>query len=446
MQILSREDLFFFWVYLILGPIIVLPYVFFIWAMWNDHAARTVTRDLKTFAAMKRAFRWGSKTSHSDNRRPAAIYAMIEFAQKEADAAQRAEIALLMRGAISKAMEKTDHRHVSQMLAAVAAAAPSWEADFLEQVVCSRLDGGERLGAIERFAKLRGRASLEVLLQLADDAPVAHVVAGAIGRLGKQAATPEVLSRLERMLDETQNQLVPSAAARALISFGEAASPVLVRNLKKFDPWTAFTVRVKTAGIDAAALIEQLFRSGVLDDYRRSLIKPSMISKMQKTLDMGDGFEAVTKFLWRVRAVYSFDYERYPAPDYAVLLRRLSRIGSSRVAITAINVQMDGEACREVNCLVAGQPARFSPRYMGYCVDLEALLIGLNEGLAAAGIPERFANLSNEDPIAFVIVGHDAGLMKLVETFGLPLDVGHAPIVGGMGTEQFSAAQTMMHD
>jgi hypothetical protein len=447
MQILSIEDRFFFWVYLILGPIIVLPYVFFIWAMWNDHAARTVTRDLKTFAAMKRAFRWGSKTSHSDNRRPAAIYAMEEFAKKEADAAQRAEIALLMRGAISKAMQKTDHRadnHVSQMLAAVAAAAPSWEADFLEQVVCSRLDGGERLGAIARFAKLRGRASLEVLLQLADDAPVAHVVAESIGRLGKQVATPEVLSRLEGMLDESQNQRAPSTAARALISFGEAASPVLVRNLKKFDPWTAFTVRVKTAGIDAAALIEQLFRAGVLDDYRRSLIKPSMITKMQKTLDMGDGFEAVTKFLWRVRAVYGFHYERYPAPDYAVLLRRLSRIGSSRVAITAINVQMDGEACREVNCTVAGQPARFSPRYMGYCVDLEALLRGLNDGLAAAGIPERFANLSNEDPIAFVIVGHDAGLMKLVETLGLPLDVGNAPIVGGMGAEQFSAAQTMM--
>lgn len=449
MQIPPADRSFFFWGDMIFWTFLALVYGFVIWAIWNNHAERTVARDLKTFAAMKRAFRWGSKTNRSDNRRPAAIDAMEDFARKEADAAQRAEIALLMRGAISKAMRKTDHRadnHVSQMLAAVAAAAPSWEADFLEQVVCSRLDAGQRLDAIARYAKLRGRASLEVLLQLADDAPVAHVVAEAIGRLGKQAATPEVLSRLERMLDESQNEWAPSTAARALISFGEAASPVLVRNLKKFDPWTAFTVRIKTAGIDAAALIEQLFRAGVLDDDRRSLIKPSMITKMQKTLDMGDGFEAVTKFLWRVRAIYSFDYERYPAPDYALLLRRLSRIGNPRVAISAIDVQMDGEVCREVNCTVAGQPARFSPHYMGYCVDLEALLRGLNDGLAAAGIPERFANLSNDDPVASVIVGYDAGLMKLVETLGLPLDVGNAPIVGGMGAEQFSTAQTMLRD
>lgn len=263
MQILPTDDPFFSWVHLIFWTfyvlIVFLPFIL----MWRQERAEQIrTRDLKTLAAMKRAFRWGSKTSHTDYRRPAAIDAMEGFAKKEADAAQRAEIARLMRGAISRVMHNSDHRadnYVSQMLATLAAAAPSWEADFLEQVVRSRLDGGERLGAIERFAKLRGRASLEVLLQLADDAPVAHVVAEAIGRLGKQAATPEVLSRLERMLDETQNQWVPSAAARALISFGEAASPVLVRNLKKFDPWTAFTVRVKTAGIDAAALIERLF-------------------------------------------------------------------------------------------------------------------------------------------------------------------------------------------
>lgn len=450
MQILPTDDPFFwvhltFWTFYVL--IVFLPFIL----MWRQERAEQIrTRDLKTLAAMKRAFRWGSKTSHTDYRRPAAIYAMKEFAKKEADAAQRAEIALLMRGAISRVMHNSDHRadnYASQMLATLAAAAPSWEADFLEQVVRSRLDGGERLGAIERFAKLRGRASLEVLLQLADDAPVAHVVAKAIGRLGKQAATPEVLSRLERMLDETQNQWVPSAAARALISFGEAASPVLVRNLKKFDPWTAFTVRVKTAGIDAAALIERLFTAGILDDDRRGLIKPSMITKMQKALDVGDGFEAVTKFLWRVRAIYTFDMEWYPVPDYSVLLRRLTRIGGSRVKITAIRVQMDGDACREVNCTIAGQPARFAPEFWGNFVDLEAVLRGLNDSLAAAGLRERFANLQHDDPIACVIVGHDAGLTKLAETLGLPLDVGtNAPIVSEMAAEQHAAAQTMMRD
>jgi hypothetical protein len=93
------------------------------------------------------------------------------------------------------------------------------------------------------------------------------------------------------------------------------------------------------------------------------------------------------------------------------------------VKITAIRVQMDGEACREVDCTIAGQPARFAPEFWGNFVDLEAVLRGLNDGLAAGGLRERFANLRNDDPIACVIVGHDAGLAKLAETLGLPLDV-----------------------
>lgn len=409
--------------------------------------ARIGTRpqDLKTFADMKKAFRKGSRTRDIDRRRPSAIFAMREFAGQGADAAQREEIARLMRDAISAVLHKTDNRTANEvwsMLDTLAAAAPSWEADFVEQVSRSRLEGWVRCRAIERLVSMRGSMSLRTLLQLADDAPVAHGVAAAIGQLGKRAMTPEVLARMERMLDETQNQWAPSAAARALVSLGQATNPILARNLEKFDPWTAFAVRVKTAGIDASSLIERLFIAGVIDDDRRKSIKPSTTKKMQMALNTGDGFKAVTAFLERVRAVHTFDTEWDPVPDYEVLLRQLSRISAPRVTIEDIDVQMDGEACREVNCTVAGQPARFSPQFMGDWTDLEAVLKGLNEGLAAGGHSERFASLWSGDQSACVIVGHDSGLAGLAETLGLPLDVNaNAPIAIGVAAEQHLAAQ-----
>ena len=201
-------------------------------------------------------------------------------------------------------------------------------------------------------------------------------------------------------------------------------------------------MRVKTAGIDAAALIERLFVAGVIDDDRRKSIKPSTTKKMQMALNTGDGFKAVTAFLERVRAVHTFDTEWDPVPDYEVLLRQISRIGAPRATIEDIDVQMDGEACREVNCTVAGQPARFSPKFMDDWTDLEAVLRGLNEGLAAGERPERFVNLLSGDQNACVIIGHDSGLANLAETLGLPLDVNaNAPIAIGVAAEHDAAAQ-----
>ncbi len=108
MQIVPTDDPFFFWADLIFWTLLVLI-AFLPFILWRQERVEQIrTRDLKTLAAMKRAFRWGSKTSHTDYRRPAAIYAMEDFAKKEADAAQRAEIALLMRGAISKILQQED--------------------------------------------------------------------------------------------------------------------------------------------------------------------------------------------------------------------------------------------------------------------------------------------------------------------------------------------------
>jgi hypothetical protein len=238
------------------------------------------------------------------------------------------------------------------------------------------------------------------------------------------------------MLGETQNVGAPSAAARALISLGQAANPVLVEHLERFDPWTAFAVRVKAAGIGATALIERLFAAGVVGDDRRKLMKPSIIAKMQKALNGGDGFKALVAFLQRMHAIHIFDTEWNPVSEYDVLLRDLSGMGAPRVTITDIDVQMAGEACHEVNCTVVDQPARFIPKFMGEWTDLQSVLTGLNAALEAAGRYERFAALLSGDTNACVIVAHDAGLASLAETLGLPLDAhANTPIAIGMAAE-----------
>jgi hypothetical protein len=256
---------------------------------------------------MKRAFRTGSTTKAVDGRRSSAVFAMREFAEEGADPAERETIGLMMRDAISEVLHQSDNRtanDANRMLETLAAAAQSWEADFLAEVSRSKLEGWVRGNAIERLVRLQGRGSLQLLLVLADDPPVAHAVAAALARLGPRNVPPEALARLERMLDETQNQWAPSAAARALIALGHAASPALAEHLDSFDPWTAVAVRVKAAGIDASALIDRLFAAGIIDDDRRKFLKPSMIAKMQKALNTGDGFKAIVTFLQRMRAVY----------------------------------------------------------------------------------------------------------------------------------------------
>lgn len=416
-------------------PIIGLPIFGFV----SEWGLDTRPQHLKSFADMQRAFRRGSKTREIDRRRSSAIFAMKTFAKEGADATQRETIALMMRDAIAEVLDKSDNRtanHVWHMLDTLEAVAPAWEAEFLERVSASKLEGWVRGLAIARLTRLRGLACLAFLVALAEDSQVAHAVAAAIARLGTKAATPEVLARLREMLDGTQNGWAPSAAARALIAVGQAADPVLAANLDRFDPWTRFAIRVKGAGVSASALVDRLIAAGIVDEEHRKSIKPSMVAKMQKALDEADGFKAIDSFLQRVRAVYSFDTEWDPVPDYAELLGGLSKLGAKRLTIADVDVQLDGEASREVNCKIAGHPARFNPRFMGDWTDLAAVLGGLNAGLAAAGRADRFACLMTGDQTANVIIGRADGLADLVETLGLPLEVdANAAIAIGVAAE-----------
>jgi hypothetical protein len=64
---------------------------------------------------------------------------------------------------LAKIMHEPDNHpanEVSRMLGALAAAAPLWEAEFLERVAHLKVEGWSRGIAIRRLALLRGSASI----------------------------------------------------------------------------------------------------------------------------------------------------------------------------------------------------------------------------------------------------------------------------------------------
>jgi hypothetical protein len=395
-------------------------------------------QDFKTLFQMKWALRIGM-----DDGRHWSVLAMQRFAKGDATQAEREAIAVMMRGRIAKKMNKADHftiNRVHDMLKTLAAAAPDWEAVFLVKVAGSEADATTRGAAIRRMVDLRGVGSLDLLMTLVDDPQVAADVAGAIASIGPAAATQGVIVRLKRMLAESQIRggWGPSEAARALIAIGQATDPDLVTHMDNFDIWTRFVVRVKCAGFDASTLTALLFRSGIVGEDRRRMIKGSMLAKMEKTIGSGEGFNAIINFLQRARSVYAFDTEWDPVPDYKVLLMKLSKISSPRLPISNIAIREDGE----VLCRIAGHPACFHPKFMGDWTDLQAVIVGLNAALVEAGLSERFANIQSGGQDAYVIVGTVNGLAELVETVGFPLDEnGSTPAAIGYAVEEYAAAQ-----
>lgn len=408
---------------------------------WLDGQKRALPGDLNTLPKMLRAFRRGSKTDYFDYRRYWSVLAMRDYVEDNPDPAEVASIAALMRDYIAEDLHKSDNRtanDVRRMLDTLAAAAPPWEANFLEHVARSKLEGWVRGQAIDRLVRLRGADIAPLLLDLLDDLAAARYAADAFVALGRAAATSEILERLRRMLAEGPGEwFTPSAAARALIALGQTNDPALIEHVAAYDPWTAFTVRAKASGLDAPGLIESLFAAGVVAEDRRPLIKKKMIAKIQKAFDSGDGFGAIEYFLLRTRSLYAFDTESECVPNYAAVVGELSKISSPRLSIGRVEADFEGEICRELRCVIAESPARITPEFMGDWTDVAAVLGGLNVALANGRHPERFVSLSTGDQCASIILGTEDGLANLVETLGLPIDsCANAPIAIGVAAER----------
>ena len=430
---------------IILLPII-LGFCGVVYLFWREDQKHIRLQDLNTLPKILRAFRNGSKTDYSDDRRYWSVVAMQFYVEEHSDSAESASIAMLMRDAIIEDLDKSDNctaNNVSRMLDTLAAAAPPWEAHLLERVARSKLEGWVRGRAIDRLIRLRGTDIAPLLLELLDDPLAARHAAAGFVALGRAAATSELLVRLRRMLAKGHSEwFTPSAAACALIALGQANDPALIEHLAAYDPWTAFTVRVKASGLDAAGLIEEFFSAGVVADDRRPLINNKMIAKMQKALDSGDGFRAIELFLLRTRSLYTFDTESVYLPNYGAVVGKLSKISSPRLSIRRVEVDLEGDICRELRCVIADNPVRITPEFMGDWTDVAAVLSGLNFALANGRHLERFVSLSTGDQCASIILGLEDRLASLAETLGLPIDsYANAPIAIGLAAESAAVAR-----
>jgi hypothetical protein len=111
----------------------------------------------------------------------------------------------------------------------------------------------------------------------------------------------------------------------------------------------------------------------------------------------------------------------------------------ARSAISDIVVPgEEGEVCDRV----AGHPARFNPKFMGDWTDLEAVLGGLNNAVAEADRPERFANIHSGAKAPT----RSSARLKVSRTWprqvGLPLDdKANAAIAIGMVADDHLAAE-----
>jgi hypothetical protein len=222
-------------------------------------------------------------------------------------------------------------------------------------------------------SSFRGAASLDLLMTLADDPPVADEVARAIAEYRR--CRRNTLRRLAVEAESRRNAQRPGAVRGGAGSFaiGHETDPDLAAQMDNFDVWTRFAVRVKAAGIDAPAFTARLVAAGIVGEDRRALMEPEMLADMQKALDAGDDFNAVV-FLEQVQSVYVFDTEWNPEPEYDVLLEERSEVSSPRLPIILVPENVPGEEGSEVCRRVAGHPARFNPKFMGKWTDLDAVL------------------------------------------------------------------------
>lgn len=431
-------NILYYLILVLLLSFISIPLVVTLYYYMYENRRNTLPRDLKTFKKMKAAFRSGSLSDWGDRRRDSATFAMREFARNGATSEEREEIARLTSDAIAKIMSQTDNRTanlVSNFLETLAASKPSWEGEFLEKVISSKIEGWVRGKAIQRLARIRGRNSLEFLLEQLSNVEIAEYAAAAVAKLGKSVATQEVIGRLRGVIEETTDDWAPSAAAQALVALGHSTDPTLALHTDKLLPWTSFVIKVHIAGLDAEGLIERFAAAGVVDSKGLGKLKAATLKKVQKLLDSGDGFCAVEQILRPMRAAYIFDVEWDPVPDYNKLLIQLSKILPNNLKITEIVPTMERGVFRSIECKIAGHPARIDPKYDGDWTDIDAVLMSLNSALDQSMNAERFACLDSGSQIAYVVVAHAERLANLVATLGLPV----LPILGDSGSRQASS-------
>jgi hypothetical protein len=336
---------------------------------------------------------------------------------------ERDELATLMRRAIDDVVGghiPSEDEACIEVLDTIAAVSPTWEENLLEGVASASIEPRVRGHALKRIAHLRGISALPLIMLFFADAAMSPHVTAALRRLGRAAATPDVLQYLRRLLAETTDTWAASGAAGVLIGFGKADDPALIGHLEKLPAWTRFAVRAKAAGLDAPDLIERFCTAGIIDETRRAKISPSMVNWMRRRLNEGDGFGAVVTLLERLKAVWSFDGEQGEPPVYGTLLQELRKTWPEW-PLTDPVIRMDPsdlDFCHQVSLKISDLPVTFFPKKMDDWVDVNGMIAAFNQAFETHDQSNRFGVLLGD--LNHVVMYDVSGIQPLL-ALDLPL-------------------------
>ena len=322
--------------------------------------------------------------------------------------------------------DNTTANEVWNLLAVIEAAAPTWETSFLERVIASRLMPWPRGIALRRLAKLQGLAALARLRASLDDPELALDALHALINLGVQAATADVVGRIQTLINDTENAWVATTAADALTALGHGDDPVLVKHVDKLNPWERFAVTVRAKKLSAETFVALLEDAGVFDKARLAAA-PDVFDGFRTAWQDRKEAAALFELLMGTKALHSFDTEddRVP-PNYTELLADLAEIARPRFRIDKISMRSAGErepgaTHHEILLLFDGRPVRILVKDVEDWFDVGGLLGQLNTEIAASGKPERFVTLHTGDQSAQVVLGHATRLLVLRRNYHFPI-------------------------
>lgn len=383
-------------------------------------------RDAAGWAVLKEVL-----TTHSPdydweqrNRALLALRELIQIPNPEL----REQILTLARSETERLLPRSNdedaYNQLLHLIDVVEAGAPDWLAEFLSRVASAQMPFiGEH--AFEKLLKLGSQSALPAISNALRENVHVGAAFKALNALGPSAATPEIVSAIDRFLRECKPGRQADMAYRALVALGCDNLDVVKRVRYKLSSFYVFFASIRLRGLDGAGVLDLLLRMELVDANRIAKIGREacirLLSPQPAELNLvGSGF---TELLYKFKALHTFDREgsKIP-PDYVSLLADLADLAAPRFSIVDASLQPDAtDEGHQVMFLFEDTPTSFIARDFGDWFDVDRLLEHLNGLIAAMGRPERFAALDSGDQMSLIVLGHGERMMDAKREFGFPL-------------------------
>jgi hypothetical protein len=346
-----------------------------------------------------------------------AVLALGGFARNP-DPALRAEVAAFAREELRAILNRDDNEaanEASNLMRAIGALAPPWEADALQEVLASKLTWA-RGSALHGLVKLEGASAAPRILAALHDPALQPTALTVIADRGAVFAGPELAERLRALLRDTRAAAPLEAAVNALVAIGHANDPAIAAVVDRLEPLTRFEVVTRAKGVDADQMIDCLAKAALLptpdnvdrDAFRRAWVGPH-------------ASRAVFELLETRGRLHIFDAENDQVPpDYAELVGQLAALARGDFTIGTARLIKGGRGYT-LHLSLAGQDGRIELEDRGDWFDVEALLDGLNKMLANTATSLRYVTLHTGDQMAYVVLGDAKGIANLAADVAFPL-------------------------